>query len=519
MRATTPDLDPPEPRPDARRRGLDRRRVMAAVPAALLAGPALAAGARLGFGLEDVAAMARDRARRPYQAPARDLPDTLAALSYDDYRDIRFAPDHALWADQDLPFRLQFFHRGGFFKDRVDLHEVVDGRPRPIAYSTDLFTFGRGRPDGLRPDLGFAGFRIHAPINRTDYFDEVAVFLGATYFRAVARAMHYGLSARGFSIGTGGPEEFPAFRAFWIERPAPGAASVTLYGLMDGPSAAGAFRFVVTPGETTTFDVAARVWPRTALANAGVAPLTSMYLYGVDPARRFDDFRPEVHDSDLLVMANGAGEQLVRPLVNPAVIQTSAFADRGPRGFGLAQRERHFSAYEDLEARYEARPSLWVEPRGDWGAGEVRLVEIPAHSETDDNIAAFWAPARPLPAGREARFDYRLHWGPEPAPAPSLAPLSGWRTGAGGVPGGRQSGGKRRFVLDFALQDGRAVTAEVKASAGVVSDVVLHPNPVSGGQRLSFELDPAGAAVVELRAQLKRSGTPCSEVWLYRWLA
>ena len=199
---------------------------MAALPAALLARAADAA-APGGFGLDDVAAMARARARRAYRPPARDLPESLAALSYDDYRDIRFAPDHALWSREGLPFRLQFFHRGGFFKDRVDLYEVRAGRAAPIAYSADLFTFGRqfpdGPPRGLRPDLGFAGFRIHARINRPDYFDEVAVFLGATYFRAVAKDMLYGLSARGFSIGAGGVEEFPAFRAFWIEQPRPAA--------------------------------------------------------------------------------------------------------------------------------------------------------------------------------------------------------------------------------------------------------------------------------------------------------
>ncbi|MFN3523218.1 MAG: glucan biosynthesis protein [Phenylobacterium sp.] len=517
MRPTTP-ADRPAPRS-----GLPRRQVLAAVPLALAAGPALAATAG-GFGLDDVAALARARARRPYRAPAADLPAALAALSYDAYRDIRFAPDHALWADEGLPFRLQFFHRGGFFKDRVDLYEVRDGRPVPIAYAPERFTFGRefpsGPPQGLRPDLGFAGFRIHAPINRPDYFDEVAVFLGASYFRAVARDMHYGLSARGLAIGAGAPgEEFPVFRTFWIERPGPDATALTVHALMDSPSLAGAYRFVIRPGVTTVFDVSARLFPRAALDHVGVAPLTSMFLYGVDPARRFDDFRPQVHDSDTLLMANGAGERLIRPLANPAHVQTSAFADRAPQGFGLLQRERDFSAYQDLEARYEARPSLWVEPRGNWGAGEVRLVELPSRSEADDNIGAFWTPARPLAAGREAAFDYRLHWGPDPAPATALARLVDWRTGAGGVPGGPDPGARRRFVLDFSPLNDGGLAADVVASAGAVSQAVLHPNPKTGGQRLSFEFDPAGAPVSELRAQLRRSGTPCSEVWLYRWLA
>lgn len=516
MRPMTPDDRPaPHFRPG-------RRELMAALPAALLARGALAASPVVGFGLDDVAGMASAKAAKAYRAPPADLPASLAALSYDNYRDIRFSPDHALWAKEGLPFRLQFFHRGGYFKDRVDLYEVKAGRPSPIAYAADQFTFGetftKGPPRGLGPHLGFAGFRIHYRLNRPDYFDEVAVFLGATYFRAVAKDMLYGLSARGFSIGTGWVEEFPAFRAFWIERPALDATSLTLWALMDGPSVAGAFRFVVTPGETTVMDVSARIYPRVALTRAGIAPLTSMFLYGVDPTRRFDDFRPQVHDSDALVVANGAGERLFRPLINPRTVQTSAFADLDPRAFGLVQRERDFSAYQDLEARYEARPSLTVEPRGDWGAGEVRLVELPSRSETDDNIAAFWAPAQPLAAGREAAFDYRLNWGPQRSP-PGLARVADWRTGAGGVPGGPDPGGRRRFVLDFGPIEGGEPTAEVSASAGAISQVVLHPNPLTGGQRLSFEFDPAQAAVAELRAQLKRSGNPCSEVWLYRWLA
>lgn len=513
MRPSTHDADQ-IPTPSLR---LRRRDLMGALPLALAAGPALAARS-MGFGLEDVAVLARRRAATAWRPPAADLPADLARLSYDDYRDIRFVPGQALWAREKLPFQLQFFHRGGFFKDRVDLFEIRDGRAAPIAYAPEQFTFQRGRPAGLKPDLGFAGFRIHARLNRPDYFDEVGVFLGATYFRAVARDILYGLSARGLAIGVGGVEEFPAFRAFWIERPGPGATDLTVLALMDGPSAAGAFRFVVTPGAVTLFDVTARLFPRVDLDRAGIAPLTSMFLYGVDPTRRFDDFRPQVHDSDGLLVANGAGERLWRPLLNPRALQASAFEDRDPRGFGLSQRERDFSAYQDLEARYERRPSLWVEPHGAWGPGQVRLVEIPSISETDDNIVAYWAPRAPLRAGTEARFAYRLHWGPEIA-ADALARVSGWRTGQGGQPGGPAPGARRRYVIDFDAADGAGLTAAVASSAGVVSQVVLHPNPPSAGQRLSFEFDPAGAPAADLRAQLYRHGNPCTEVWLYRWLA
>lgn len=491
--------------------------MIAALPVAALA--ATAASVRAAptvFDESVLRTLARSLAARPYQAPAADMPASLARLDYDEYRDIRFDPAQAMWKKEGLPFQLQFFHRGFFFHDKVDLYELRDGRAAPIAYSPRQFSFKRGAPAGLKPDLGFAGFRIHARLNRPDYFDEVAVFLGASYFRAVAKGMIYGLSARGLAINTGAAEEFPAFRAFWIERPATGATALRVLALLDSPSCSGAFSFLITPGATTVFDVAARIYPRRDIATAGIAPLTSMFLYANDTARRFDDFRPAVHDSDGLAIVNGGGEHLWRPLTNPALVQTSAFKDSDPQSFGLMQRERRFAAYEDLEARYELRPDLRVEPRGGWGPGEVRLVELPAKTEYEDNIAAFWTPSAPLRAGTEASFAYRLHWGPEPARPAGLISVAQTRAGAGTKPG------SRRFVLDFSLPNGLSVDTlrpQVSTTAGRLIEVNLHSNPETRGARLSFELDPADARTTELRALLTQSGNPVSEVWLYRWIA
>lgn len=488
--------------------------MIAALPLIAVGAPAHAARTG-GFGEAEVQALAQNLARRAFVPPSKDLPEALSRLDYDAYRDIRFDPAQALWKAEGLPFQLQFFHRGGLFREQVDLYELRGGQPTPIAYSADQFHFKRGAPRGLSPQLGFAGFRIHAPINKASYFDEVAVFLGASYFRAVAKGMLYGLSARGLAIGTGGQEEFPIFRSFWIERPAPGARSLTILALLDSVSCTGAFRFVVTPGETTIFDVSARVFPRRAIANIGIAPLTSMFLFSGDAARRFDDFRPRVHDSDGLSVSNGRGERLWRPLVNPQVVQTSAFQDKNPRGFGLVQRERRLAAYQDLEARYDLRPSLWVEPKGTWGPGQVRLVELPAATEYEDNIAAFWTPSAPLRAGAPASFAYRLHWGPEQSVS-GIAKVVQTRSGAAANPP------RRRFIIDYDLPMGvpaDGVSVSITASRGEILEQHLLPNPATRGLRLSFELDPGQAREVDLRAQLARSGKPCSEVWLYRWTA
>ncbi len=371
------------------------------------ADPAQPAGA---FDGSTVRNMARQLALQPYKAPAGDLPAVLKNLDFDAYRDIRFDPDKALWRGQGRKFTAQFFHRGYIYQDRVDIFDVSGGQAVPVKYSPDLFSFGKNQPS--TGDLGFAGFRIQYPLNRGDTGDEVCAFLGASYFRAVAKGQGYGISARGLAIRTAdaGGEEFPVFRSFWLERPGPGAEQLVIHALLDSPSAAAAFRFTIRPGDDTVFDTEAAIYPRTDITQAGLAPLTSMFLFDVNDHNRFDDWRAAVHDSTGLQLRTGHDEAIWRPLTNPRDLQISTFQDTSPRGFGLMQRERAFSDYQDLESRYEKRPSLWVEPIGDWGQGAVELVEIPSDREVNDNMVVFWRPHDPLRAKGEYLLSYRLHW-------------------------------------------------------------------------------------------------------------
>ena len=217
-------------------------------------------------------------------------------------------------------------------------------------------------------------------------------------------------------------------------------------------------------------------------------------------------------------MLTGRDEVLWRPLANPVDLQVSAFGDGNPRGFGLMQRARAFADYQDLEAQYGRRPSLWVEPIGDWGAGAVNLVEIPTPNETNDNIVAFWRPKEPLRKGGEYSATYRMHWGWDAPGAGKLARIAATRTGAG-------SGGGRAFVLDLlgdpvkGLAADAKVRAEITASAGKVGTVFSFPNTETGGWRISFELQPDGAKLSELRCVLVGDAGPLSETWLYRWTA
>jgi periplasmic glucans biosynthesis protein len=461
--------------------------------------------------------MARDAAGKPFKAPDSKLPDHLNDLDYDHYRAIRFLPDRALWRGEKLPFEVQFFHRGFFYKNRVDVYEVANGQATKIAYQPENFSFGDTPPPKPGVDLGFAGFRLHTPINRREYYDEVCVFLGASYFRAVAKGELYGLSARGLSINTGEAkgEEFPSFKAFWIEKPAANATSIVVHALLDSESATAAYRFTIRPAGTTVFDVEMAIYPRVDLEHVGLAPMTSMFFFGPNDRIDVDDFRPSVHDSDGLAIFNGRGEELWRPLSNPRDLQISTFSDLNPHGFGLMQRQKDFLNFQDIESSFERRPSLWAEPIGDWGDGSVQLIEIPTKEEIHDNIASFWHPKAALQAKGEYTYTYRLHWGPDAPKPTSLARFSRTAVGARGE-------GIKIFVLDLTgdklrLVDPKKIRGVVTAEKAKVQNVVTQPNPVIGGWRLSFELSVDEKVPVEIRASMMQDNDPISEIWVYRW--
>lgn len=487
---------------------MNRRELLALSSAALLTG----AAAPAPFSPDTVVRAARALSRHPFVPQQTVLPPALAGLDYDGYRRIRFVEDQALWRGLGLPFQAHFFHRGGLAMARVELFEVADGRASPIRYSPSLYAFGDPPPEGLEafPDLGFAGFRLLSPVNMPDKWDEIAAFIGASYFRGVARGGSYGLSARGLAIGAGEAEEFPVFRSWWLERPAADATGVVLHGLLDSPSLTGAYRFVVTPGETTVMDVRATLFPRGEVARVGLAPLTSMFLFDQESARRYDDFRPAVHDSDGLAVADAGGRRIWRPLANPPATRVSTFP--GAAGFGLIQRKTAFADYEDLEARYDLRPSLWVEPLGIWPAGAARLVELHARSEAEDNIVAEWRLDGALAAHAPVEVAYRLHWGPD-GTDPAMARAHAWRAGAG------DADGWTRLLVDFGPVPGGAdgLEAAIDLSRGEMRAPVVQANPVTGGVRLAFNFRPGDDGTADIRAQLTRGGVAASELWAYPW--
>ena len=370
-------------------------------------------GAAAAFTFDDVAVRAKRLAASAYVKPQKNLAGVMAGLDYDQYRDIRFDPAKSRWRDQKLPFELAFFHEGRSFDTAVTIHEVVGKVVREMRFDPTAFSYGANTlTQADVAGLGFAGFRVHYPINTARYKDEVLTFLGASYFRAVGKGQRYGLSARGLAVDTAlsSGEEFPYFTEFWVERPGPNDKTLTIYALLNSPRVAGAYRFILKPGVDTVVDVKMQLYLRENVTKLGLAPLTSMYFFGENQRSQVENFRPEVHDSDGLSIHSGTGEWIWRPLVNPKRLLVTSYTLNNPVGFGLMQRDRRFTSFEDLEARYEMRPSVWVEPKGNWGAGRVELIQIPTPDETNDNIVAFWVPAVAPRPGVPLTMEYRLSW-------------------------------------------------------------------------------------------------------------
>jgi periplasmic glucans biosynthesis protein len=484
----------------------------------------------------------RAREREPEGTPLSPrLRELLTGLSYDEYRDIQFRHDASLWKDEG-PFRLQFFHPGSIHTDQVHIYRVEGEAVQAVRFETALFDY-RQQTDVERrlrgAELGLAGFRVNHPLNTPGVWDEVAVFLGGSYFRLLGRGHVYGISGRGVAVNTTliGAEEFPVFREFWVVQPPEDAEGLHFFARLDGASVTGAYHFHLLPGSPTVMEVEAHLFVHSRVEELGLAPLTSMFLTAPATGPAVDDFRPRIHDSDGLLVHTGEGEWIWRPLSNGPGLRISTHDDVNPRGFGLLQRNRDFGAYLDLEARYHDRPSLWVEVgEGDWGRGAVRLMELPTASEFEDNIVAFWAPEGGAQAGDEVRLRYRLVAFDDRLPTQTLAQVAETRIGSAQLPGASPSpmDRARRFVVDFhplaaPAQEGAPAARAVpppslegvevlyRASSGRVSDVRAELLPGGAGWRATFLLEPRGEEGAELGLALRKDGVPLTETWSYHW--
>jgi periplasmic glucans biosynthesis protein len=489
---------------------------VALLPLFLLFAPARAQEAPVTFAV--IEQMAAKLAAAPYKEPP-SIGGEMKQLSYDHYRAIRARKDTALWRDKGL-FQVEFFPAGFIYEKPVAVSVVENGRADQLTVTPDQFDFSDSGLKQPPKEVALAGFKLTFPINQPHKFDEIIAFLGASYFRAIGRGQVYGSSARGLAIDTGTerPEEFPWFRAFWLVKPPEHSQEMTVWALLDSPGAAGALSFIVRPGPRTVVETMAVFFARHELAVPGIAPLTSMYFAGkASPPR--DDYRPEIHDADGLYISTGQGQRIWRPLSNPANLAVAAFSDNNPRGFGLLQRERAFDQYQDTAANLQARPSLWVEPMGDWGDGEVRLIELPSKAETNDNIVAFWKPRWPIKQNSRFEAKYRLSaLIDDTALSPAGRVVA---TRAGSVPSAPK---QRRLVVEFAggelatLAPEQPLTAGVALSSGKVVRTYVEPLPMQdktkGAWRMFIDYEPDPAKPGDLSATLQLRGVPLTETFV-----
>lgn len=473
---------------------------------------------------ESIVTLARETAQSDFNPPDRNLSGLFSDLDYDAYRAIRSQSKQLQTGNPSITF--DPLPPGMVFTDPVNLSIIDGGETFDLRFDHNVFSFdptrfdedavAQARSNPVDETLGYSGCRLRAPLNRPDRLDEFLVFQGGSYFRGVARGMIYGLSARGLSVKTASAEgeEFPSFTHLWMEIPELNSQTVVVRALLDSASCTGAFEFEITPGDTTLMETRCRIFPRQEIDQIGIAPLTSMFFFDSSTRAGVDDFRDAVHDSSGLQMVTGEGRRIWRSLANPETLQVSAFSDHDPQGFGLSQRRRDFKYYQDAEARYEQRPSCWVEPVGSWGPGAVILVEIPVDSEFNDNIVAFWRPQEPLqPSDDGHSFEYRLHWCDTPPDTPPLGRVYAFRSGAD-----VNDPEMRVMVVDFfkeeAWSDG--LRGEVRANGAAIEDFAMRHLPDGKTIRVSWTFDARNDPITEFDATLFGPDGPESESWLYR---
>ena len=463
---------------------------------------------------------ARNLARQPYKAVASDLAAPLADLTYEQYVGIRLKPEAMIWGKDNLGFAIEPLSRGFIFSAPVLINVVENNVVRALQLTAGAFDFGKIASPQPSTPVGLSGIRI-LQTNGGAATIEVAIIQGASFMRALAKGQNLGIVSRALSIRTADPkgEEFPFIREMWIERPSLATNALVVHALIDSESMTGGYRFTLRPGDVTIIDTECTLFARSAAENFGLGGMTAMFAFNALDRHNVDDVRDAVCEVSGLQMLNGKGEWIWRPVANRNTLEVSAFLDIKPGGFGLLQRERRFSQFQDDVQHWELRPSLWIEPISEWGEGSVQLVEIPTDSEVNDNIICFWRPKASLPAGGDASFAYRQFWCWSPPTRPTLAIVSDTRSGRG------SSGRRRRFVVEFTADqfaDGKAV-GDIKpacsTSAGTIQNLQTFSSEARKSYRVAFELDPGNDSLAEMRLVLESSGKPISETWLYRWTA
>ena len=460
--------------------------------------------------------LAKERAQAEYIPPPQ-VPESLSGLNYDGMRMIAFRADRAVHLQGQQPFRLEFFHKGYVQQSDVSVNLIRDGAVVPIKFTKKNFDY-RGDIANLEipDDLGFAGFRVvgHFPGRRD--VEEMLTFLGASYFRGRAEKHVYGSSARGLAIDSGlnKPEEFPAFREFWVfdSKSDTTPRTFRVLALLDSPSVVGAYDFQMAPGrERMDLDVTATLYFRRVPEKVGLAPLTSMWIWGDGLPGPEGDSRPEVHDADGLLVQGGDGRWFWRALNHQTYPSLVNLGHPDFKGYGVIQRDTDPDHYDDQEARYHARPSIWIQPKEGWPAGSLELLELDARHEGIDNIAAWWVPRDPPRIGEPMQYSYQLSFMSADLIEEDVARAVAHRID-------RLEDGQIRLEIDF------RGPALAQRSSGSPPDVQLTTiratvdqhacrQQSDGTWTAEIVITPTSTDPFELQATLADQGKPISEQW------
>ena len=475
----------------------------------------------LAFAFEEVVARAQQLAAEPYQPPV-ETPRFMREMGYDQYRGIRHQAQHNLWRDAHSGFQVSPVMPGSVYARIVPINEVNGSNVRRLAFRKEHFTFDEPELGQRIPgDLGYAGFELSYLLDRPAIEGKFLVFAGASYFRAIGKGGQWGLSVRGAAIDTGlaSGEEFPDFIEFWLVRPRPRASRMTVYALLNSPRLTGAYEFLISPGASTRLDVRAVLFTRDRIEQLGIAPLTSMYVYGENTPRPRDAWRPEVHDSDGLLVHDGSGDWIWQPLLNPSKITIHSFSAGSE--FGLLQRDRHFASYEDAETNYHRRPSAVVRLEQGFETGRILLVQLPTKNEFMDNIVAFWSLPGAVDGGTMLDLKYRLSFGGPTIAQTKLGQVVNTFVGRDVIDASSMAG-QYRFVVDFR----GARLDQLKADAPLVAAISAHEGTAilehqlkrvdaTGFWRLSILARAGADNPLALRASLNMNGRQVTEAWTY----
>lgn len=477
---------------------------------ALLVGFAgLAHGAGVDF--DHLKARAQALAQAAYVAPAPDA--ALAAIDPARLRDLTVKPARAPWSMQSRFVPLPLAPRADCAPTRF--HSIQASGIASYDYQPELFDWAAVGVATAPAAAGFCGFRLLYPPASGGGRVDLARF-GGDAWQLVGAGPVFGAGAWvGGDIARDGLARAVPFREFWLQRPAAGARQLRLYALADAPALAAAVQIDVVPGSVNRAEVKMAVYPREGAGELLLAPLTGSFLQGESQPRRVSPLQAERHSVDGLAIHTAAGGWVWRPLSNPRGRSAYSFLVDTPRGFGLLQRDREPGHYEPGTAHAQ-QPDLWLTPTGDWGAGQLRLIESPAEADEPPNVVVGFVPHPRPAAGAAIDLAYTLQW----SAAGSLPQPGGWvvatRSGAAG------DGAGRRYVVDFAgpalqgLPPGVAPTAVIDvARGGKLRRQQVQANPYVGGWRLSFDFSRETDAPLQLRAYLQHADQPLTETWDY----